>query len=72
LAAFMLGQSARTGALSFSSEVEEVSMPGIVLTAGVNVDAALSDRWGLRVGHGGMALDGRAEHGVTAGLRIRF
>ena len=69
---FELQQSARTGALSFSSVVRAEAMPRTLLAVGVSVDAMISKRWSLWVGYAGMLVDDEPEHGVSAGLQIHF
>ncbi|MCY4488317.1 MAG: hypothetical protein OXF11_14555 [Deltaproteobacteria bacterium] len=71
-ASFALRQSARTGALGFTSLVRDDAMPRTVLALGMSVDAMISERWQLRVGYAGMLVDDEPEHGVSAGLRIHF
>ena len=71
-ATFTLRQSARKGLLNFSSVVRTEALPRTVLAVGVSVDAMASEQWRIRVGYAGMLVDGKPEHGVGAGLQIRF
>ena len=71
-APFTLQQSARTGGLGFTSVVQGDAMPRTVLAVGVSVDAVISEQWSLNVGYAGMLVDEEPEHGVSAGLQIRF
>ena len=71
-APFTLQQIARTGTLGFTSVVHGDAMPRNLLAVGVSVDAMISERWSLRVGYAGMLVDEEPEHGVSAGLQIRF
>ncbi len=69
---FTLRQSASTRLLSFSSVVRADAMPRTVLAAGLSVDAMAFGQWRVRLGYGGMLVDGKPEHGVGAGVQIHF
>ncbi len=71
-AAFTLKQSARTGALSFSSLAQAETMPRTLLGIGMSADAIAFKKWRLRLGYGTVLVAGKPEHGVVAGVQVRF
>ncbi len=69
---FTVKQSDRLGVVTTSSQAHLADAPQTVLAIGAGLEAADDDGFSFRLGYVGVVADGKPQHALVGGLKLRF